>query len=31
MNEWTNLKNEYKCTYDMLCCVITLNQNQKAQ
>ena len=31
MNEWTNLKNEYKSTYDMLCCVMRLTQLQKAE
>ena len=31
MNESTNLKNEYKHTYDMLYCVMRLTQNQKAQ
>ena len=31
MNEWTNLKNEYKSTYDMLCYVMRLTQLQKAE
>ena len=31
MNEKTNLKNEYKYTYDILCCMMRLNQNEKAQ
>ena len=31
MKEWKNLKNEYRYTYDMLCCVMRLTRNQKAQ